>query len=67
MSPKVELHIVIDHDGIRGVQIIGPSETHLQGHDLYFNIRDLVLEFDMAVQKRLKEKEDNNFERGKEH
>ena len=67
MRQKIELHIVLDRDGVRGVQIIGPSETHLEGHDIYFNIRDLVLEFDRAVQKRLKEKEEYEFERGNEH
>lgn len=68
MRQTVELHIVIDKEGMRGVQIIGPFETHPQGHDLYFKIRDLVRDFNKAIQKRLmQEKEEKNLETGKEH
>ncbi len=56
MMPKVELHIVLDGDGVRSVQIIGPPEVHPEGHDLYFSIRDLILEFDKIIQKRFEQK-----------
>jgi hypothetical protein len=67
MMARVELHIVIDRGGVRGVQIIGPPDIHPEGHDLYFSIRDLVLQFDEAVQKRLREREEHRFEKGNEH
>lgn len=67
MRQKAELHVVIDLDGVRSVQIIGPSEVHSEGHDLYFNIRDLVMEFDRAVQKRLREREEEEFGKASEH
>ncbi|MGE5446645.1 MAG: hypothetical protein ACM3SR_18935 [Ignavibacteriales bacterium] len=54
MKTKVELHIVIDREGVRSVQIIGPSEVHPEGHDLYFQIRDLILELDRQLQERFR-------------
>jgi hypothetical protein len=54
MKAKVELHIVIDKGGVRSVQIIGPSEVHSEGHDMYFKIRHLIPQLDMEIQKVLK-------------
>lgn len=67
MKAQVELHIVVDREGVRGVQIIGPSDIHPEGHDLYFSIRDLVIQFDKSVQKRLREREEHRFEEGNKH
>lgn len=48
------LHIVLDRDGINCVQIVGPAETHAEGHDLYFKIRDLIQDLDRQIQERLR-------------
>ncbi len=56
-SPLV--HIIIDESGVHSVQIVGPSETHPAGHDIYFQIRDLVLELDKKIQERLKPENHN--------
>ncbi|MGE5446515.1 MAG: hypothetical protein ACM3SR_18275 [Ignavibacteriales bacterium] len=51
-----ELHIIVNQEeGISCVQIVGPIETHSEGHDLYFRIMDLVQDFDKAIQKRIEE------------
>lgn len=55
MRNKPEVYIIIDYTGVRAVQIVGPAETHPKGHDLYFSIQDLVLNFDKEIQKKLKE------------
>jgi hypothetical protein len=57
MKSKVELHIVIDKDGIRSVQIMGPTEVHQEGHDLYFKIRHLIPQLDQEIQRLLKDNE----------
>ena len=68
MGKKVEIHLVIDIDGLRSVQIIGPPEVHPEGHDLYFSIRDLVLDFDKIIQRRFEQKRnDDEIEKGNEH
>lgn len=54
---KVELHIVIDKHGINCVQIVGLPETHPEGHDIYFKIRDLIHKWDSEIQDRLNEAE----------
>lgn len=53
MKEKVELHIIIDEDGVRGVQIIGPTEVHPEGHDMYFKIRGLISELDYKITRLL--------------
>lgn len=53
MKAKVELHIVVDQDGIQKIQTIGPSEVHPEGHDMYFKIRHLIPQFDREIQKVL--------------
>ena len=58
MKHEFELHIIIDETGVQKVQIIGPSEAHPSGHDLYFKIRDLVSGLDEEIRKKLKQKED---------
>lgn len=55
MNDKTELKIIIDHQGIRCVQIIGAPDTHKAGHDLYLKIIDLIQDFDNEIKKRLKE------------
>lgn len=59
MKAGFELHIVIDKHGVRSVQIIGPSEVHPEGHDLYFKIRHLIPRLDEEIQKVLKINEMN--------
>lgn len=53
MEQMVELHVVIGRHGVSSVQIIGPPESHHEGHDLYFRIRDLVQEFNKAILERI--------------
>lgn len=56
----VEIHIIVDKDGVNSIQIVGPTETHPNGHDLYLHIRDLVQDFDRAIQQRIKEGKELN-------
>ena len=61
---KVEVHVILDWEGVNCIQIIGAAEVHPEGHDLYMQIRDLVQEFDKAVQKRLRqERGEHNLEK----
>jgi len=53
MKAKVELRIVINEDGIRGVQVTGPSEVQMDGHDIYLKIRHLIPLLDKEIQKLL--------------
>jgi hypothetical protein len=55
---NVEIQIVIDNEGIKCVRILGSSEEHEAGHKMYFQLFDLIKNFDKAVQARLKEKDD---------
>ncbi len=57
MSPNAELHIIVDKDGVRSVQIMGPTEVHPDGHDLYFKIRHLIPQLDQEIQRLLKDNE----------
>jgi hypothetical protein len=70
MKAKVELHIVVDEDGVKGVQIIGPSEVHVEGHHMYFRIRHLIPELDQEIRRLLQDKQINGekkLEEGTEH
>lgn len=51
---KAFVHIIVDEQGVDSIQIVGPSESHSQAHDLYFLIRDLVMEFDKGIRERLR-------------
>jgi len=53
MRLKPELHIVIDNDGVKSVQIIGPPEIQSEGHNIYFKIRDLIPEFNKKILNRI--------------
>ncbi len=51
-----ELHIIVNkEEGVSCVQIVGPTSTHPEGHELYFKIMDLVQSLDRAIQERIKE------------
>ena len=58
---SAELHIIINKEGVTCVQIVGPIETHPEGHALYCKILDLVQKLDKEMQERLK-KEDEKSE-----
>jgi len=53
MKTKCELNIVIDKTGIKRVEIVGPIETHPEGHQLYFALQDLFKRLDAEIQMRL--------------
>ena len=53
MRKNTEIHIVIDFEGIRCVQVVGDSNNHEAGHDLYFKIKDLITDWDSQVKERL--------------
>lgn len=55
MKANVEIQVVLDGEGVKCVRIIGSPEEHKEGHDLYFQVRDLIENFDKAVKERLKE------------
>jgi hypothetical protein len=57
---KAEVHIILDLEGVNCVQIVGPTEVHPEGHNLYMLIRDLVQEFDKSVRDRLEDKQKTN-------
>ena len=59
MRVNAELQIIIDSKGIKCVQITGTPDVHEASHDLYFQIRDLVLELDKKIQERLKPENHN--------
>ncbi len=51
-----EIHIIVNkEEGVSCVQIVGPTGTHREAHDLYFKILDLVQNFDKTIQDRIKE------------
>ncbi len=54
MPKNLELHIIVDEDGIKAIQILGTAEEHPKGHSLYMKIQDLILQFDREIQKRIK-------------
>lgn len=63
MKTRAELHIVIDREGVRSVQIIGSPEFHPEGHDLYFKVRHLIPKLNQEIQNLLKSDEvDGNKE-----
>ena len=53
MSSGIELQIVIDKKGVKCVRVVGPSEGHKLGHEMYFRLQDLIDNFDREIQKRL--------------
>lgn len=59
MKEKFELHVVIDEEGVRSVQIIGPSEAHQEGHAMYFKLQHLFPELDKQIKEILKNEECN--------
>lgn len=54
MKTKPEVHIVIDEDGLKLIQIIGNYETQILGHQLYLKIQPLLANLDKDIQKILK-------------
>jgi len=54
MRNKPELHIVIDQEGVRSIQLIGPVETHSIAHEIYLKIRHLIAELDVEITEELK-------------
>jgi hypothetical protein len=54
MRKITELHIVVDFDRVKCVQIMGPPDTHREGHELYLKITDLVKIFDKLFKKDCK-------------
>lgn len=59
MSQSFEIHVVFDREGVKSTQIIGPAETHPEGHDFFFKIRDLIQDFNKAVETRIKSEKEN--------
>lgn len=60
---NIELRIVVDWDGVRTVQVVGDSELHHLGHDLYFLIQDLIVNFNQCVKSKIeKEKKPIAYE-----
>lgn len=66
MRQVIEIQIILDTDGVKCVRIVGPTEGHASGHELYFRIQDLIKTFDTAIQERLKEATDKVKELSKE-
>ncbi len=53
---RAEIHIILNREeGFSRVQVVGPTENHLEGHDLYFEVIDLIEDFQQAVNNRLGE------------
>lgn len=65
MLSKVEIQVVIDDRGVKCVRIVGPSEEHKAGHKVYFQLRDLIDNFDKAIQQRLRQGEENENQNNK--
>jgi len=55
---NIEVQIVIDYEGVKFVRIVGSIEEHEAGHKMYFQLIDLIDNFDKAVRARLKENDD---------
>jgi len=53
MRKKPELHIVVDDQGVRSVQLVGPVDSHAIAHDIYLRIRDLIARLNTDIQKEL--------------
>ena len=56
---NVEIQVVIDKGGVKCIRIVGPAESHESGHRLYFELQDLIVNLDEAIQIRATEKENN--------
>ena len=54
-KPKVELHLIIDSDGIDYIQLVGSAESHDEGQSLYYKLIDVIQAFDKNIQKKLNE------------
>lgn len=66
MAEQIEVQVIVDGDGVKCVRIVGPSQEHASGHDLYFRIRDLIKAFDTAIQERFKEVKEKDERSNKE-
>lgn len=55
MAKEIELQVVLNANGVKCVRIIGPSEQHVKGNEMYLKIIDLVKNFDEAIRRRLNE------------
>lgn len=53
MAKEIELQVVLNANGVKCVRIIGPSEQHVKGNEMYLKIIDLVKNFDEAIRRRL--------------
>lgn len=51
----MEVHLVVTREGLLKIQIVGPTESHIEGHDLYFSIIDLVRDFEESIKRRFEE------------
>jgi len=54
MRQRTELHIVIDQEGIKSVQIVGNAENQNIGHELYLKIHHLIPDFDQKIQRAIR-------------
>jgi len=52
MRKKPELHIVVDDEGVRCVQLVGPVDSHPIAHDIYLRIRDLIARLNADIKKK---------------
>lgn len=59
MANTVEIQVIIDDKGIKCIRIVGSSEVHKAGHKMYFQLLDLIDNFDKAIQQRLRQGEEN--------
>jgi len=61
MKTKPEVHIVVDGDGLRSIQIIGNHEAQILGHHLYLTIQNLLPNLDKKIQEALKKNKLGDF------
>jgi len=61
MKTKPEVHIVVDGDGLRSIQIIGNRDAQILGHRLYLTIQNLLPNLDKEIQKALKKNKMGDF------
>jgi len=61
MKAKPEVHIVVDGDGLKSIQIIGTPEAQILGHHLYLTIQNLLPNLDKDIQKALKRNKIGDF------
>lgn len=54
---KVKLNIIVDHSGVECIQILDRFEEHQEGHNLYMLIKDLIVELNKQIPKRLQTKQ----------